>query len=136
MEIYRKQKPKEKRPTGRQPTFTNEFMMMVAKKVVEEGMSYRAACKTFGISSGSITNWKKMYLGKKVMKNAQPLEEANSSKIFRLEESIKELKEEIGNLYLENTMLKKALLRSQQLKKQNSSVITSENLDQFREDVK
>jgi transposase len=30
--------------------------MMVAKKVIDDGMSYREAAKTFGLSHGSISN--------------------------------------------------------------------------------
>jgi hypothetical protein len=48
---------------------------------------------------------------------------------------VKNLKTEIGELYLENLMLKKALEFSRQIKNEDSSVITSENLDQLPEDV-
>jgi hypothetical protein len=41
MDIYRKIKPKEKPIRGRPPQFTNEFMQMVARKVVDEGMTYQ-----------------------------------------------------------------------------------------------
>jgi hypothetical protein len=47
MDIYRKIKPKEKPIRGRPPQFTNEFMQMVARKVVDEGMTYQVAAKTF-----------------------------------------------------------------------------------------
>ena len=135
MEVFRKQPPKEKRPTGRQPKWTSEFMWMVAKKVVEEGMKYREAAKVFGISQGSVTSWVKKYR----RGNLEPLskkELSDDSKIYRLEEQVKELKTEVGDLYLQNQMLKKILLLSQQKKKDNSSVITSENLAQFQRDAK
>lgn len=57
-------------------------------------------------------------------------------RIFSLESQVKDLKTEIGELYLENLMLKKALSYSAQKKKEVSSMITSENLDQFKKDVK
>jgi len=48
---------------------------------------------------------------------------------------MKDLKREIGELYLENLMLKKALYHSRQIKKENSSIITEENLAQFQQAV-
>ena len=63
-------------------------------------------------------------------------EPSDELKMFRLEEQVKELKGEIGDLYLQNQMLKKALYHSQQKKKDNSSVITSENLAQFQKGAK
>jgi hypothetical protein len=54
MDILRKRPPKEKRPPGRDPKWTNEYMFMVVKKVLEEGMTYREAAKTFNVSSGEL----------------------------------------------------------------------------------
>ncbi len=54
---------------------------------------------------------------------------------IRLERYVKTLETEIGELYLENLMLKKALEYSQQLKKEDLSVITFEHLDPLPEDV-
>lgn len=53
----------------------------------------------------------------------------------RYEFQLRELKHEIAELYLENLMLKKALQFSQQVKRENSSVITSENSGQSLRDV-
>jgi len=138
MDIYRKKRPKEKLPPGRQPKWTTEFMQMVAKKVVDEGMTYSQAAKTFNVSQGSVSKWKKMYEAGDMAYKADKLIKHVSKdyQVYRFEEQIKDLKTEIGELYLENQMLKKALCLSQTKKKLNTSVITSENLDQFREDVK
>ena len=56
--------------------------------------------------------------------------------IEKLEDQVKDLKTEIGELYLETRMLKKILAYSQRKKRENSSIITSENLDQFQKDAK
>ena len=37
MDILRPKPIKEKRPPGRQPKFTQEYMMLVARKVVRRG---------------------------------------------------------------------------------------------------
>lgn len=135
MEIYRnKVRPvKEKKKPGREPTFTAEYMTMVARKVVDEGMTFREAARTFGISQGAVSMWKKKYLkGEFMSLNRKETKENFEAKTYVLEDQIKDLKKEIGELYLENLMLKKALFHSRRIKKENSSVITSENLDQFQ----
>ena len=58
------------------------------------------------------------------------------NKLLQHETQIRNLKQEIADLYLENKMLKKMFEYSQHLKKEDSSVITSENLDQYREPAK
>ena len=133
MEIYKKSKPTEKLPAGRPNKFTNEYMMMVARKVVDEGMTYREASKTFDCSQGAIADWIKRY--RKGGLNKKAPVKTKEYRICMLEDSIKDLKQEIGELYLENLMLKKALSHSRYVKKQHSSVITSENLEQFQEGV-
>jgi transposase-like protein len=136
MDIYRKIKPKEKPIRGRPPQFTNEFMQMVARKVVDEGMTYQVAAKTFKVSQGSVGKWVTAYRqGSPMSVRDQKSRPSDELIHYRLEEQVKDLKREIGELYLENLMLKKALYHSQSVKKENSSVITSENLDQFQRGV-
>jgi len=136
MEVFRKYAPKEKKPHGRQPKWTSEFMWMVAQKVVEEGMTYREASKTFNISSGSVSAWVRKFRKGTLSATDTKHEVSDGLKIYRLEEQVKELKTEIGDLFLQNQMLKKALYHSQQKKKDNLSVITSENLDQYQKAAK
>lgn len=132
MEIYRKKRIKEKRPQGREPTYTHEFMMMVAKAVVEKGMTLREAARTFGVSHGSVSLWKKLYKqGEGRISDSLP-DQKPEAHVYHLEEEIRELKHEIGELYLENMMLKKALKVSQTPKRENSSVITPENMVRSR----
>jgi transposase len=111
---------------------------MMAKQVVDDGLTYRDAAKIYGCSHGTVNHWLKLYKNgvlpnklKKVKRDANIKE----SDIARLEHHVKNLKTEIGELYLENLMLKKALEFSRQIKNEDSSVITSENLDQLPEDV-
>lgn len=52
-----------------------------------------------------------------------------------MENHVRNLKQEIADLYLENLMLKKMLEHSRLIKKEESCVITSENLDQYRENA-
>jgi transposase len=135
MEIFTPPQMKEKRPPGRQPKHTAEFMIMVARKVLEEGMSYREAAKTFNISHGSVHAWILKYKNQehRLRRNKRISKYKKEVDNYRHEAQVKELKHEIAELYLENLMLKKALKHSLELKKSNSSVITSENLDQLPE---
>jgi transposase-like protein len=135
MEVYATKKPKEKRPQGREPVYTQEFMTMVGKAVSEKGMTLREAARTFGISHGSASLWKKLYQRGEKRNHDKKLVQTPAIEIYRLEEHVKELKHEIAELYLENSMLKKALNVSRTSKKENSSVITPDNLDQSSEDA-
>jgi len=132
--------PKEKRPTGRAPNYSPEYYMMMAKRVVDEGMSYREASKTFCCSHGTVNHWVKLYKSGKLPNRIKKEKEAGKTLdehgVYRVERYIKELKHEIAELYLENTMLKKALEWAQRIKKEDSSVITSENLALFQRDAK
>ena len=112
--------------------------MMVGKKVVEEGMSYREASKTFGLSHGSIGAIVKQYAheGSKSKRNERNSKYKKEVEAYRSQQQMKDLKLEIADLYLENLMLKKALEHSLRKKNGDSSVITSENLDQLKEDAK
>jgi transposase-like protein len=135
MEVYATKKPKEKKPQGREPTYTQEFMMMVGKAVTEKGMTLREAARTFGVSHGSVSLWKKLYKRGEKRGHDKKVVQTPAVQVYRLEEHVKELKHEIAELYLENTMLKKALKVSQTNKKENSSVITPDSLDQSSEDA-
>lgn len=136
MEVFTKVKPKEKKIIGKPPKWTPEYQHMVAQKVVEEGMKFREAAKIFGISTASVNACVKRYRKGTIYKNAAEKEQSSEYKIYILEEQIKELKTEIGDLFLQNQMLKKALYHSQSPKKETSSVITSKNLDQYQKAVK
>jgi transposase-like protein len=99
-------------------------------------MTFREAAKTFDISQGSVAVWVKNYKQGKVPVNSQEPQENPSTQVFRLEERVQELTTEVGSLYLENQLLKKALSHAALKRKDSSSVITSRNLDQFQRGAK
>lgn len=135
MEVYATKKPREKKPQGREPTYTQEFMMMVGKAVSEKGMTLREAARTFGISHGSASLWKKLYLRGEKRNHDKKVVQTPAVEVYRLEEHVKELKHEIAELYLENSMLKKAIQVSRTSKKGNSSVITPDSLGPSSKDA-
>lgn len=138
MEIKNPILPKEKNPTGRAPRYSVEYYMMMAKQVVDEGLTYRQAAQIYNCSHGTVNHWVKQYrtgvLPGKVRKSKMDAS-TRERDFLHLQHQVKNLKTEIGELYLENLMLKKALEYSRQIKKDDSSVITSENLDQLPEVV-
>lgn len=136
MEVFTPKKLKEKVPPGRQPTHSVEFMVMVARRVVEEGISYREASKLYGVSHGCVYDWIKKYKKKNWGRMAKSKEVSEELQRYRTDTRMNELKHEIAELYLENLMLKKTLQHFQQVKKENSSVITPENLAQLRRGAK
>ncbi len=137
MEIFNKKPaPKEKGRVGRRPKWTQEFAHMVAQKVVDEKMTYKEARTTFNVSGGAIASWVKQYKNGLLSPEETEQKELNKSlTIHRLEEQVDDLKKEIGDLYLQTRMLKKIVAYSQRKKRENSSVITSENLAQFQKDA-
>ncbi|MNK51256.1 hypothetical protein D3C87_701540 [compost metagenome] len=137
MEIFAPPEVKEKRPPGRRPKHSQEYMLMIAKKCCDEGMTYREAANTFGVSHGSvhqfILKYKKNELSSKV--KTRKSKYAKEVESYRHQAQVKELKHEIAELYLENLLLKKALKHSLQSKNGDSSVVTSENLERLQEDA-
>lgn len=135
MDVLNKVLPKEKNPSGRAPKYSVEYYMMMAKEVVDKGMTYRKAGEIYKVSHGTVSHWAKLYR-EGILPNRLKKEKKDSlakeSDLQRLERYIKNLKTEIGELYLENLMLKKALEYSRQIKREDLSVITSESLDQLR----
>jgi len=131
MDILTPPDVKEKRPPGRRPKYSVAYMQMVALKVVEEGMTYREAGKTFNLSHGSIANIVKNYNDRGAKKKRKGTKSKYTKEIedYRHQSHLKDLKLEIADLYLENLMLKKMLEHSLHRKKESSSDITSENLD-------
>ena len=138
MDIKNLPKPKEIKQIGRAPKYTPEYYMLMAKHIVDEGLTFRQAARIYRCSHGTVNHWLKLYksgqLPSKIMK-AKVKAQNHEATLARYERHVKELKTEIGELYLENQMLKKALELLPRSKKDDSSVITSENLDQWQKDV-
>lgn len=138
MEIVNTPLPKEKKQIGRIPKYSIEYYMMMAKQIEDDGLTHRDAAKIYGCSHGTVSHWLKLYRNGVLpnrVKKAKRDEVTKESTVYRLQHVIQDLKTEVGELYLENVMLKKALAYSQRLKKQNLSVITSESLDQLPGDA-
>lgn len=131
MEILSPPDVKPERPPGRKPKHSESFRWMVAEKVCKDGMSYREAGKTFGLSHGSISALVKKYNEKnfKTKRKERTSKYAEQVEGYRQQSHVNDLKLQIAELYLENLMLKKMLEHSLQKKKESSSDITSENLD-------
>lgn len=139
MEVLQPPVIKIKKQIGRTPKYTPEYYMMMAKQIVDEGISFREAAKIYKCSHGTVNHWVKLYKSgqlPKRIKRAKLNPETQTSLIQRMDRYIKILQSEIGELYLENRLLKKSQQIFQQNKKDSSSVITSENLAQYLEDVK
>jgi len=138
MEIFSPPQVKEKAPPGRRPKHSVEFMHMVARKCIEENMTYREASKTFGISHGSVYQFILKYTNQKAKTKRNVTNSKYKKEVddYRHQAQVKDLKHEIADLYLENLMLKKALAHSLRMKKEDSSIITSENLERLKEVVK
>jgi transposase-like protein len=126
---------KEKGVQGRRPKYKPEYYMIMCKRVVDEGLSYREAAKMYKMSHGSINYWVNLYKAGKMpgkIVKAKKYSESKDGTVLRLEAFIVSLKTEIGELYLENQILKKAQVFLREQKKSSSSAITSENLDQWK----
>ncbi len=136
MDILNPKTPKRPKRVGRAPKYNLDYYMMMAKQVVEQGMSYRDAAKIYKMSHGSVSHWRKIYMQGKFPKMKKDHAISPENRVLQLESSVRNLKQEIGDLYLENLMLKKMHAYSRQLKNEDSSVITSENLAQFQERAK
>jgi transposase-like protein len=135
MEILNPVPVKEPKLIGRRQKFTIEYQTMVARTVIEGKMTYRDAAKTFGTSQGTIAACLKRYK-KGSWGNSTKIEETSEKlRVQRLETNVRELKEQIANLYLENLMLKKIHRHSQRIKKEGSSIVTSETLAQLQMDA-
>lgn len=104
MEVFKPQPFKEKRPQGRQPKFTLEYTMMVAKQVVDKELTYREAAKLYGVSHGSIASWVSRYKKKSWKSAGRNQVISEEVHRYRMETQMKELKHEIAELYLENLM--------------------------------
>jgi transposase-like protein len=137
MDIFTPPVVKDKRPPGRAPKFSTEYQIMIAKSVSEGRMTFREAAKTFGCSHGAINSYVKKYKDQnhKTKRNERASKYKEEVENYRHEAQLKELKHQIAELYLENLMLKKALKHSVQIKRENSSVITSESLEASAEDA-
>jgi transposase len=137
MEVFTPPPYREARLKGRQPKLTHETRLLVAAKVTSKEMTFREAAKAYGISTAAVSTCVKLAAkeGTKSKRNEKVNDYNAKAEAYRHQAQIKELKEVIGDLYLENQILKKILNKSLLIKKSNGSVITTNNLDQLQKDV-
>ena len=137
MDVFTPPPYREARPNGRPSKLTAAARLAVAQTVMSKEMTYREAAKAYGISPGAVASCVRLH--KKEGVNSKRNEKLNAynkaSEEYRQQAHIKELKQEIADLYLQVQMLKKIVSKSLVMKKSNGSVITTENLDQLQRDV-
>ncbi len=94
MEIFTPPTVKEKRPPGRQSKSSIEYQVMIARKCIEEGMTYREAAKTFNVSHGSVYQFvlKYKHQGAKTTRNAKISKYKKEVEEYRHQAQIKDLK--------------------------------------------
>jgi len=126
-----------KKPIGRPSKYPYEFRKMVAEKALTGSQTFRALSREYKVPPGVITKWKRYYEAGTLDEMSEPRRSMDSGdiKAMNLEKEIRMLKEQLGDLYMQNHLLKKAQAWALQTKKESSLIITSENLDQLDEDV-
>jgi transposase len=127
-----------KKPTGRPHKLPYEVRKAIAESVVAREMTYRQAATKYQISAGAVSTCVKEFKGGGIKKTNPPkwiADQQKTDKEKALEQENLALKAELGDLYLQNKMLKKAESYIQWLRSESSSVITSENWEQYKEDV-
>lgn len=127
-----------KKSQGRPHKLPYEVRKSIAEAVVAKEMTYRQAATKYQISSGAVATCVKEFKGGGIKKSNPPkwmLEQDKTDREKALERENMSLKAELGDLYLQVKMLKKAESYIQWLRSESSSVITSENWEQFKEDA-
>ena len=107
--------------------FSVDFKQQVAREI-EAGLSLNEAARRHQISPSLVTRWRNQYQQGALVEKPSAHEKA-------LEKENEKLKAKIGELVMENDLLKKFQKYMEKQKKLDTSVITAKNLDQFRKDV-
>jgi transposase-like protein len=95
-------------------TFSNEFKRQVVEEILSGGITTAAACRKYVIAYPVITRWKKAYsLGR--LDNEPTTDEGRQEKIAQLERKV-------GQLTMENDVLKKVLKQTQSQRARNAPI--------------
>jgi transposase len=99
-----------KKEIGRPHKLPFELRRLVAEKVTSGAMTYRQAAAKYGVSAGAVGKCVKEFKGGGVRNTNPPkwLEDEKSPKEKALELEINILKAEVGELYMQMKLLKKA----------------------------
>lgn len=108
-------------------SFSDEFKAKIVETLASGAASQAELSRQYGISPVMIGRWKKEYSSGKFFENK------NNADIASIRIRMAELERIIGELTLENKMLKKAKELNTIQKKDNSPIITSQNSKQFRD---
>ena len=103
-----------------------------------------SAAKKYNVSGGAVSSYVKKYKSGQLKSsdtrtsviNLAPDDRKKTYHEIELEKEVKVLKAELGDLYLQMQMLKKAEAYKRWLKDEISSVVTVENLDQYKKDAR
>ena len=127
-----------KKPIGRPSKYPYEFRKMIAEKAMAGTQTYRALAREFDVPHAVITKWKRHYERGTLDTLNEPrrVVDATDTRVMNLEKENRMLKEQLGDLYMQIQLLKKAEAWAQRAKKESSLIITSENLDQLDEGVR
>ncbi|MBA7612725.1 hypothetical protein ES703_19962 [subsurface metagenome] len=108
-------------------SFDDEFKTKIVETIAEDSASQAELSRQYGISPVMIGRWKKEYSSGKFF------ERKNNFDIASLKIKISELERLLGELLLENNMLKKAKELGTVKKKDDLSIITSSNYKQLKD---
>lgn len=135
MEVFTTQPYRERKGHGRPSVHTVEARLMIGRTVSNRELTYSKASEVYGVSEGAIGAYVKLFNEHSSGKKRTDLRAKRDETVveFQHQSQVKELKQEIAELYLENQMLKKMLAHFRQPKKEAGSVITSENLAESQE---
>ncbi|GAG68868.1 unnamed protein product [marine sediment metagenome] len=107
-------------------SFSREFKREIVETVVSGQANAAELSREYHISPILISKWKKDY------KKGKFFDNVNSTDIARLELKVRELERLVGELTMENRMLKKVRDLANKEKKEDLSIITSRTLKQLR----
>ena len=108
-------------------TFNNDFKAKIVETIAAGAATQAELSRKYGISPVMIGRWKREYSTGKFFENA------NNADIASIKIRMAELERLVGELLLENKLLKKAKELDTFQKKDDSLIITSSNAKQFRD---
>ena len=109
--------------------FDLQFKQQIIQLVESGELSQSEAARRYQLSPSLIQKWR-------YQKPRGVLRETPSKEIRLLEEKIAKLERKIGQLVMDNELLKKVEAYARQRRSVDTSVITSKNLAQFQKDAK
>lgn len=105
------------------------FKQQLVQEIASGAVTSAEASRLHGIASSVISKWIQKYRDGTLTKGP-------TSREKMLEKENRELKEKLGELYMQIEVLKKIQSLRVQRKSEPPSIITSKNLAQFQKDVK